>query len=129
MQPTFDDQRPIFLSIAEWLEDAILAGVYGEEAQAPSTTEISLQYNINPATALKGVNLLVESEILYKRRGLGMFVARGARAKLLERRRQQFFDGYMEPLIREAKRLQITGEDLHAMIERGYSNDNSAQGR
>ena len=121
MQPKFDPQKPIFLSIAEWLEDAILSGIYDEEAQIPSTTEISMSYNINPATALKGVNLLVDTGILYKRRGLGMFVAAGARTKLLSRRQQEFFDGFIEPLVNEAKRLQISKHDLQSMIERGYN--------
>ena len=120
MQPKFDPQKPIFLGISEWLEDAILSGVYDEESQIPSTTEISMSYNINPATALKGVNLLVDAGILYKRRGLGMFVAAGAREKLLSRRRKQFFDGFVEPLVGEAKRLQISKIDLQTMIERGY---------
>jgi DNA-binding transcriptional regulator YhcF (GntR family) len=122
MQPTFDPQTPLFLSIAQWLEDTILAGIFGEGSQVPSITEISVQYNINPATALKGVSLLVESGLLYKKRGMGMFVAAGARAKLLARRQQQFFDDYIEPLIREAERLQLSSEDLREMIERGYDN-------
>jgi len=122
MQPNFDSQKPIFFSIAEWLEDTVLAEIYKEETQVPSITEISMQYNINPATALKGVNILVESGLLYKKRGLGMFVAPGARAKLLARRQQQFFEDYIGPLIREARRLEISAADLHTMIERGYEN-------
>jgi len=116
MQPTFDTQKPIFLSIAEWLEDAILSGIFDEENQVPSITEISIQYNINPATALKGVNMLVDAGLLYKKRGLGMFVANGARSILMDKRQQQFFDDYIQPLIKEAKRLQIPSEDIHAMI-------------
>ena len=124
MRPNFDPQKPLFLSIAEWLEDTILAGIFEEESQAPSITEISMQYNINPATALKGINLLVDSGLLYKKRGLGMFVATGARAKLLARRQQQFSNDYIGPLIREARRLQISVADLHTLIERRYENDN-----
>jgi len=120
MQPTFGPQKPIFISIAEWLEDAILAGIFSEESQVPSITEISVEYNINPATALKGVNMLVETGLLYKKRGLGMFVTAGARAKLLARRQQQFFEDYIKPLILEARRLQISSKDLQSMIERGY---------
>jgi len=121
MQPVFDPQKPLFLSIAEWLEDAILAGIYQEESQIPSITEISVQYSINPATALKGINLLVDSGLLYKKRGMGMFVVTGASAKLLQRRQQQFFEDYIQPLIGEAKRLQVTAADLQSMIERGYN--------
>ena len=120
MQPVFDTKQPLFLSISQWLEDAIMSGVYTEEGQVPSTTEISVSYNINPATALKGVNLLVEAGVLYKRRGLGMFVAAGAKAKLLEQRRQQFYKDYVQPLVGEAKRLQLPREELQTMIKRGY---------
>ena len=125
MQPTFSPQKPLFQSIAEWLEDAILSGIYKEGEQVPSITEISVQYNINPATALKGVTLLVDSGLLYKKRGMGMFVSEGARTKLLKRRQEQFYTGYVQPLIYEAKRLLINNKDLQEMIERGVSDDNS----
>ena len=74
----FNDERPIFVQIAEQLEDGILSGAFPEETQLPSTTEISVTYKLNPATALKGINLLVESGVVYKKRGLGMFVTEGA---------------------------------------------------
>ena len=125
MQPIFSPQKPLFQSIAEWLEDAILSDIYKEGEQVPSITEISMQYNINPATALKGVNLLVDFGLLHKKRGMGMFVSDGARTKLLERRQEQFYTGYIRPLIHEAKRLQIENKELYAMIERGVSDDNS----
>ena len=120
MQPNFDPQKPLFHSISEWLEDAILAGVYNEEKQVPSITEISVQYNINPATALKGVNMLVDAGLLYKKRGLGMFVSTGAQDKLRGKRREQFYEGYVKPLTTEARRLEIGKTDLKDMVERGY---------
>ena len=121
MQPIFDPHKPIFQSIAEWLKDAILASIYKEEEQVPSITEISMQYNINPATALKGVNQLVDSGLIYKKRGMGMFVSAGAREKLLSQRQEQFYTDYIEPLVNEAKNLQIGPESLIKMIERGYA--------
>jgi len=124
MQPVFNSQKPLFQSISEWLEDTILSDVYKEGEQVPSITEISVQYNINPATALKGVNMLVDSGLLYKKRGMGMFVSEGAQRKLLERRQEQFFNDYILPLTHEAKRLHIGKEDLQEMIERGVTNDN-----
>ena len=120
MQPNFDTQKTLFHSIAIWLEDTILAGIYEEEGQVPSITEISRQYNLNPATALKGVNLLVDSGLLYKKRGLGMFVSSGARAKLLMQRHNEFFNDYVRPLIAEAKRIEVDSTELKEMIERGY---------
>ena len=124
MQPIFSTQKPLFQSIAEWLEDAILSDIYQEGEQVPSITEISVQYNINPATALKGINILVDAGLLYKKRGMGMFVSEGARTKLLERRQEQFYTDYIQPMIHEAKRLQINDSSLHTMIERGVSDDN-----
>ena len=86
---TLTEDRPIFQQIAEQLEEAILSGAYPEESQVPSITEYSVQYRINPATALKGINLLVDAGLLYKKRGVGMFVASGAREKLRQSRRDQ----------------------------------------
>lgn len=86
----FDDERPIFIQIAEGLEDAILSGAFEEESQIPSITEISVNYRINPATALKGINILVDEGIVYKKRGIGMFVATGAVEKLKQKERNSF---------------------------------------
>ena len=115
-----EDQRPIFIQIAEGIEDAILTGAYPEGSQIPSTTEISVRYNINPATALKGVNILVDSGIIYKKRGVGMFVKAGAKEKLQQKRRNQFFENYIVKLIAEAERLGISPREIIMMIERGY---------
>lgn len=120
MKIKFDQERPIFIQIAEVLEDAILTGAFPEESQIPSITEISVNYKINPATALKGINLLVEEGIVYKKRGLGMFVAMGAAQQLKEKRRAQFFDGDIQNLLAEARKLCISKEELIAMIEGGY---------
>ena len=120
MKINFHDERPIFLQIAEGIEDGILVGAYPEEEQVPSTTEISATYKINPATALKGVNRLVEEGILYKRRGLGMFVAGGAIAKVREKRKAAFFDQYVKPLTREAGRLGLTHGETIELMERSF---------
>lgn len=124
MTTRFDQERPIFVQLAEQLEDAILAGVYGEENQVPSITEYSVAYKINPATALKGVNLLVDAGLLYKKRGLGMFVAPGARDALIKRRREGFYTGRVLPVVREATNLDLTKSDLMTMIERGFEDGN-----
>lgn len=121
MQVNFEDERPIFIQIAEQIEDAILSGAFPEETQIPSTTEISVSYKINPATALKGINLLVDSGVVYKKRGVGMFVATGAVQILLDKRKMEFFEKYITTLIAEAKRLNLTKEDIFAMIERGLN--------
>ena len=120
MKISFEDERPLFLQIAEGIEDGILVGAYPEEGQIPSTTEISVTYKINPATALKGISRLVEEGILYKRRGLGMFVAEGAAQKVKEKRKAAFFDQYVKPLTREAKRLGLTPAETERLIGRSF---------
>jgi GntR family transcriptional regulator len=114
-----DDSRPIFVQIAERIEDDIIEGRLSEETQVPSTNQFASFYQINPATAAKGVNLLVDQGILYKRRGIGMFVTTDARENLLDKRKEQFFEQYIVAMIEEAGKLGITGEQLIAMIRRG----------
>ena len=121
MKLNFDDEKPVFLQIAEGIEDAILTGVFQEESQIPSTTEISVTYKINPATALKGINLLVDAGIVYKKRGVGMFVAEGAVRKLRQKRKDQFYENFVSRLGEEAKKLEITDVEIISMIERGFS--------
>lgn len=113
--------KPIFIQIAEGIEDGILTGAFPEESQIPSITEFSVNYKINPATALKGINLLVDENIIHKKRGVGMFVAEGAVQKLRKKRQDQFYTNYISSLIDEARRLGISSEDVIAMIERGFS--------
>jgi DNA-binding transcriptional regulator YhcF (GntR family) len=118
MEFLIDDTRPIFVQIAERIEEDILAGRLVEEEQVPSTNQFATLYQINPATAAKGVNLLVDEGILYKKRGLGMYVATGSRERLLEKRRQQFFERYVVTMLQEAEKLGITTEQVTDMIHR-----------
>ncbi len=121
MKIEFEDERPIFVQIAEQIEDGILSGAFPEESQIPSTTEISVNYRINPATALKGINLLVDSAIVYKKRGVGMFVSEGAVEVIREKRKEEFFDRYIVRLAEEARKLSLTKKDVEDMIERGFA--------
>jgi GntR family transcriptional regulator len=113
-----DDSRPIFLQIAEAIENDILAGNLREESQVPSTNEFAAFYRINPATAGKGVNLLVDDGILYKKRGIGMFVAAGSQARLATKRRDEFEAEYVRPLVAEAAKLGLTQAQLISMIQK-----------
>ena len=119
MEHIIDDSRPIFIQIAERIEEDILAGRLAEEEQAPSTNQFAALYQINPATAAKGVNLLVDQGILYKKRGLGMYVATGALDQLLEKRRKSFFEQYVVAMLREAERLGIEEKQVIEMIQKG----------
>lgn len=118
MHGSLNDQSLIYLQIAQMLEDDILRKVYREEEQVPSTTELSRVYHINPATAAKGVNLLVSEGILYKKRGIGMFVAKGAEETVKAKRRAAFYRDFVKPLVREGRSLEVTGEELLTMVRR-----------
>ncbi len=111
-----EEGRALFLQIAESVEDAIIDGSLAEEAQAPSTNELAAFYRINPATAAKGVAMLTDKGVVYKRRGIGMFVAPGARELLMNERRTAFADRFVEPLLAEARKLGLGPEDLELLI-------------
>ncbi len=117
----FESDTPIFIQIAEELENAVISGAYESETQVPSTTEISVRYKVNPATVLKGVGILVDEGILYKKRGVGMFVAKGAQEKIIKKRKRQFYEKYVIPLVSEANKLKITTEEINEMVRMGYS--------
>ena len=121
MTGNFSDSTSIYLQIAEMLENDILSGVLEEEGQAPSTNELARAYSINPATAAKGINLLVEEGVVYKKRGVGMFVAQGAAERLRVKRKEGFYDRFVASLVAEAKRLGIGKEELEALIARGFA--------
>ena len=113
-----DDSRPIFVQIAELIENDIIAGALPEETQVPSTNEFAAFHRINPATAGKGVNVLVDDGILYKKRGIGMFVASGAHDRLVAKRRDQFQNEFIAPLIIEAEKLGIDKTQVIDMIRK-----------
>jgi len=107
------------MQIADKIEDDIIEARLPEETQVPSTNQFAAFYQINPATAAKGVNLLVDQGILYKKRGIGMFVASGAREQLMEKRKTEFYEQYVVSMVKEAAKLGITKDQLSEMIRRG----------
>jgi GntR family transcriptional regulator len=111
-----DEGAPLFVQIAERLADEVADGGLAEGEQVPSTNELAAYYRINPATAAKGIAMLTEDGLLEKRRGIGMFVATGARTRLLAERRKRFAERYVEPLVAEASRLGIDANELVALI-------------
>lgn len=116
MNEILTQEKSIYIQIKEMIENDILRNILLEEERVPSTNELAKLYAINPATAAKGVNLLVDEGILYKKRGIGMFVAGGAKKKIMEKRKEHFYDDYIKNLLAEAVSLGITREELIAMI-------------
>lgn len=114
-----NEHLPIFQQIAETIENSILAGSLNEGERVPSTNEFAQHYSINPATAAKGINQLVEQDILYKKRGIGMFVATGARSIILANRKEHFITDFIAPLKKEAEKLGITEAELIELVKGG----------
>jgi GntR family transcriptional regulator len=112
----FTDDSPLFQQLADRIADDIAAGTYLEETAVPSATDFAVFFHMNPATVSKGVNLLVDLGVLYKKRGIGMFVAPGARDMLRRRRLNEFQVKYLQPLLNEARVLEIDSDTLHQMI-------------
>ena len=90
-----------------------------EEERVPSTNELAKLYAINPATAAKGVNILVDEGVLYKKRGIGMFVSAGAKEAILSRRKNEFYDNYVKKLLEEAASIGLGKEEVIQLIQSG----------
>lgn len=116
MNNSFNNDKPIFIQIREIIEDQIVNGLLAEEEQAPSTNQLVNFYKINHATVAKGINQLVDEGILYKKRGIGMFVSKGAKDKLRDKRRKAFSDEYVVPLVQEASKLGISSDEIINLI-------------
>lgn len=117
MKLEFNSDKSIYLQIAESIEKDILKKIIDEEEQVPSTNQLAASLRINPATAAKGINILVTEGILYKKRGLGMFVSTGALRKIQEKRIKAFKSDFITPLLDEAASLGITSKEILAMIK------------
>ncbi len=117
MKPEFASDKSIYLQIAESIEDDILQKNIEEETQVPSTNQLAIMYRINPATAAKGINILVNDGILYKKRGIGMFVKNGAAERIRSKRKKAFYNKYIVPLLDEATTLDISKDEIIDMIQ------------
>jgi len=113
-----NQEKSIYLQISEMIENDILRDIILEEEKVPSTNELAKFFKINPATAAKGINLLVDEGILYKKRGIGMFVAKGAKQAVKNKRRDAFYENFVRSLLTEAASLGIGEEELIEMIRR-----------
>ncbi|PRO64538.1 GntR family transcriptional regulator [Alkalicoccus urumqiensis] len=110
------DKKPIFMQIKEHIADQIVRRQLLAHEQAPSTNQLVQFYKVNHLTVSKGIQALVDEGVLYKKRGVGMFVAEDAREVLLERRRRELEEAFIAPLLREAEMLELSEEELIARI-------------
>lgn len=109
--------KPLFLQIRDQIEDQIVNGQLSVHQQIPSTNQLVQFYKINHLTVAKGINLLVDEEIIYKKRGVGMFVAEGAKEKIITKRRDAFVGQYLAPMLDEAEKLGMRREEIINLIE------------
>ena len=119
------ESLPIYIRIVEGIKDAILNNVLKEDEQIPSTTHLSKTYNINIATVNKAINILVDEGLVYKKRGIGMFVKEGALNTLIEERRKVFKDRYIKATLTEAKKLNYTVDDLQEIVKEAFKEMNN----
>lgn len=119
MNEILTQEKSIYLQIAEMIETDILRDILLEEERVPSTNELAKLYVINPATAAKGVNILVDEGVLYKKRGIGMFVSAGAKEAILSRRKNEFYDNYVKKLLEEAASIGLGKEEVIQLIQSG----------
>lgn len=117
MNEILTQEKSIYIQIKEMIENDVLRNILLEKERVPSTNELAKLYAINPATAAKGVNILVDEGILYKKRGIGMFVATGAKKQIMEKRKKNFYNDYVKSLMAEADSLGISRQELIAMIQ------------
>ena len=115
----FDERSPIYLQIADGIKNDVLSGALKEGEQVMSTNQYAAFYRINPATAAKGFAQLVDEGVLFKKRGIGMFVSPDARAKLRTERRERFFAEVVDPMIDEARMLGVPVEDIVKHLTNG----------
>ncbi len=118
MNTTLSNEQSIYIQIAKKIEDDILRGIIAEDEGVPSTNQLAALYQINPATAAKGINLLVDEGILYKKRGIGMFVTKGAKETIITKRKTSFYERFILAVVREARQLGIGTDELYEMISR-----------
>lgn len=119
----FNNDEPLYRQIAAQIEEGIFTGVFPSGSQVPSTTELSRQFNLNPATVLKGMNQLVATGLIEKKRGLGMFVTATAHQQITAKRQTEFNTRYVQQLIKEAKQLHLSKRELIKLIESGYDDE------
>lgn len=109
--------KPIYVQISEWLETEILSESLKVDEKVYSQYQLAEMFNINPATAAKGLKILADENILYKKRGLGMFVSPQGKELILTKRKNITLKQLVWELVQEAERLHVNEQELIEMIK------------
>lgn len=118
----FSDDVPIYRQIGDRIRADIVTGTLGADQQVMSTNQYASFYGINPATAAKAFQELIDQGLLYKRRGVGMFVSPDAQDKLVAQRRAQFVAEHVAPMIVEARALGISLDQVLDQVRKVAQN-------
>ncbi len=118
-----NDSLPVYMQIMNIIATDIMTGVYKENDLIISTTQISKLYSVNPTTAVKAISKLADMGMLYKKRGIGMCVAEGARDIITKQRREEFFKGTIHSMLEEAQNLGISPDEIIHLIMEAKGND------
>ena len=109
---TFNNDKAIYIQMADRLCDDILAGTYSDDDRVPSVREYAVSLEVNTNTAVKAYDQLARDGIIYNRRGLGYFVTPGARDSIMQARRKAFLDTTLPNLFRDMRLLGIGIDDI-----------------
>ena len=120
MNINFNNVVPIYIQIANAIEDDILSGKLNEGDNCYSQLILAKELNINPATAAKGIRLLVERGILNKNRGQSMIVCSDAKVLIMARKKEEILNIITENLVAEAKKLNISEQEMISIIKAHY---------
>lgn len=108
----FNNEKAIYVQIADRLCDEILTGKYNDDERIPSVREYAVLLEVNTNTAVKSYDLLASAGIIYNRRGLGYFVTKGAKDMIMKERRTLFMEEKLPELFRSMDMLGITIDDI-----------------
>ena len=108
----YQNEKAIYIKIAERICDDILSGHCAEGSRVPSVRELAATYEVNPNTAMRAIETLQRDEVVYQQRGIGVFVAEGARRKILAARKKDFLRHDMPEFLRRLRLLGMTVEDV-----------------
>jgi len=116
----FDENIPIFLQIKEEIENAIISKSIQEEEKIQSIRTLAQQYRLNPQTISSAVSELINEGILHKKRGIGLFVNKGAQQKLKKIKSSEFRKNELQKIIQKGRTLGITKNEILEVIEQIY---------
>lgn len=108
----FNNRSPIYVQIAQYIQELIINTVWVEEERIPSVRDMAMQLEVNPNTVIRTYAMLQEEGILENQRGIGYFTAKGAKKEVLKKKRDHFITSELPNLFASMRTLDITFEEI-----------------